>query len=387
VIHHPIELLGLTCLVLATLHAQLILVAVVTWYLRRKSASAPITSRVQPVTVLKPLCGAEPGLYLQLRSFCLQDHPQFQIVFGTRDAADPALAVARRLAAEFPDLSIDIMVNPQQHGSNYKCSNLHNMMALARYDLIAIADSDTSVRPDYLRMVTTPLLDPCVGLVTSLSHDVPTPLLWSRLGAMYMNEWFMPGVLLTWLFGYRGYASGQTLCLRRDTLEAIGGFGAIADYLAEDYRLGKLIRDIGLQIVISPAIVTAEHHEPSLDALTRHEIRWMRTIRVLRPRSFRMLFLSFSMPLAIVGLAACAYDHSLSSIAWTLFAATVFARLGLHLVHRLDCERPVLSDLWLLPLRDLLLCWVWCRSFFSSRVTWRGREFEVSVDGMIRQET
>ena len=142
--------------------------------------------RDRPVTVLKPLCGAEPGLYDHLRSFCQQDHPDYQIVFGVRDPTDPALAVVERLVAEYPSLPIDVVVNPQQHGSNCKISNLINMVARARHDVLAMADSDTFVGPDYLTIVTAPLLDHNVGLVTCIYRGVPTQGIWSRLGAMYI---------------------------------------------------------------------------------------------------------------------------------------------------------------------------------------------------------
>jgi len=389
-IRHLLAIAGLALAALAALHAALALLAVLVWQLRRRLARvwhvpAP-PPQLPPVTVLKPLCGTEPGLYQQLRSFCQQDYPQFQIIFGARDPADPALGVAAQLAAEFPALAIDIVVDPQQHGSNFKTSNLINMLARARHDVLAIADSDTSVRPDYLRTVTAPLLDPGVGLVTSTYRDVPTPLVWSRLGAMYINEWYMPSVLLTWLFGYRGYASGQTLCLRRDTLAAIGGLAVTADQLADDYCLCELIRARGLRVVLSPAQVLAQHHEPDLRSLMQHELRWMRTIRALRPRSFGMMFLSFGWPVAFVGCALAAADPALSAPAAALFCSALLARLGLHFAHRLDDDRSLLSDLGLLPLRDLLLCWVWYRSFFSARVTWRGREFDVDPNGVVRRE-
>jgi ceramide glucosyltransferase len=192
-------------------------------------------------------------------------------------------------------------------------------------------------------------------------------------------------VLLTRLFGYQGYASGQTLCLRRDTLRAIGGLVSIANHLADDYRLGELIRSLGLRIVLSANQVMATHHEPDLASLTSHEVRWMRTIRALRPRSFRMMFLTFSLPLAILGIALTAGDAGLSPSSWTLFAVTALARLGLHFAHRLRGERPLLSDFWLLPVRDLLICWVWCLSFFTSRITWRGIEFDVDADGVMHR--
>jgi ceramide glucosyltransferase len=383
-----LALIGLASLAFAALHAVLALVAVLTWQLRGAATLRPRAARaaqLPAVTVLKPLCGAEPGLYRQLRSFCQQDYPQFQIVFGARDPADPALAVAARLAAEFPALAIDVVVDPRQHGTNCKTSNLINMIARARHDVLAIADSDTSVGTDYLSTVTAPLLDHSVGLVTSTYRDVPTPLVWSRLGAMYINEWYMPSVLMTWLFGYRGYASGQTLCLRRNTLDAIGGLGATANHLADDYRLCELVRAKGLRVVLSPATVMAEHHEPGFDTLVGHELRWMRTIRVLRPRSFRMLFLSFSLPVAMVGLALSAAQPALSADAATLFWTVVLARLGLHFTHRLRDERSMWSDFWLLPARDLLLCWVWYRSFFTARISWRGRELDVGTDGVVRR--
>jgi ceramide glucosyltransferase len=375
-------IIGFASLCLAASYAVLVVIAVLVWQVRR----APKTSLpLPPVTILKPLCGAEPGLYEHLRSFCQQDYPEFQIVFGVCDLADPACAVVQRLMVEFPSLPIDVVVNPQQHGSNLKTSNLINMLARARHDVLAMADSDAFVGPDYLMTVTAPLLDHTVGLVTCIYRGVPTEGIWSRLGAMYINEWYMPSVLLAWLFGHEGYASGQTLCLRRDTLQAIGGLRPIANHLAEDYQLGELIRGLGLRIVLSPYVVQGEHHEPSMDSLTGHELRWMRTIRVLRPRSFPLIFLTFSLPLAIASIALIYAESSLSTSAWALFGTTVVARLALHFMHRLRGDRPLFSDFWLLPVRDLLMCWVWWGSFFTSRVTWRGNKFDVGADGVMRR--
>jgi len=380
---HPfLATIAYASLAVAAGYAVLTLVAVLVWQLRRQEKKPP---RMPPVTLLKPLCGAEPGLYEHLRSFCRQDYPEYQIVFGVRDLADPACAVVERLIKEFPALPIEIVVNPQQHGSNAKISNLVNMLPRARHDVLAMADSDASVGEDYLTAVTAPLLDPAVGLVTCLYRDIPTKLIWSRLGAMYINEWYVPTVLLAWLFGHQGYVSGQTLCLRRDTLQAIGGLPAIANHLAEDHRLGELVRGLGLRIVLSPYVVKAEHHELNLDSLASHELRWMRTIRILRPRSFCLIFLTFSLPLAVFGIVTAAAASALSLTALSLFGTTVIARLMLHFVHRLRGGRPLLADFWLLPVRDLLICWIWCRSFFSSRVIWRGSEFDVGADGVMRR--
>src|SRR6266478_1069787 len=373
--------IGFVCMGLAAGYAVVTVVAVLVWRMQRKPDKA---RSMPPVTVLKPLCGAEPGLHEHLRSFCRQDYPEFQIVFGVRDAGDPACAVVRQLAAEFPSVPIELVVNPQLHGSNLKISNLINMLPHARHDILAMADSDAFVDADYLATVTAPLLDRDVGLVTCIYRGTPTKGIWSRLGAMYINEWYVPSVLLAWLFGYQGYVSGQTVCLRRDTLRALGGLQALADHLADDHRLGELVRGLGLRIVLSPYVVDGEHHDPSFDSLTRHELRWMRTIHVLRPRSFRLIFISFGLPLSVLGLIAALSESSFSAVACVLFGISLLARLVLHFVHRLRDDRALVSDLWLLPVRDVLICWVWCRSFFTSHVTWRGKEFDVGSDGVMR---
>jgi len=381
-IHLLIGTLGVASLVLAAAYTLLALVAVLVWG-RRKVTGAAV--KLPAVTVLKPLCGAEPGLYENLRTFCRQDYPEYQIVFGLGDEADPALAVVARLVAEFPTLPIDVVIDPRQHGHNRKISGLINMLEQARHDVLVMADSDTSVGPDYLTSVTAPLLDRKVGLVTCLYHGEPTRLVWSRLGAMYINEWYMPSVLLAWLFGHENYVSGQTLCMRRETLQAIGGLLTIANHLADDYQLGQLVRSLGLRIVLSTYMLKAEHHEPTLESLVTHELRWMRTLSVLAPWSFRFIFFTFSLPLAVLGLLLVVPEAYFATLALPLFQVTVVARLALHLVHRLRDKRALFADLWLLPARDLLICWVWCRTFFTSRFTWRGSDFHVGADGIMRK--
>ena len=378
-----VAVVGYASLAIAAGYSIVALTAVLTW---RSYAARPRPSPATqvPVTILKPRCGDEPGLYEHLRSFCQQQYSQYQIVFGTLDAADPALAVVARLIEEFPQLPIEVVVNPQRHGNNNKSSNLINILAKASHPVLVISDSDISVSADYLAAVTAPLQDASIGLVTCLSHDSPTPGLWSRLGAMYVNEWYFPSVMLAWLFGHQDYASGQTLCLRGSTLEAIGGLNAFVDHLADDYQLGQLVRAQGLRILLSPYEVQAGHHEPDLAALTRHEVRWMRTLHIVRPLSFRMIFLTFSMMLALLGLVLTT-QTPWHAAAWTLFGVTAVARCGLHIVHRLHRVRPLLEDIFLVPVRDVLLCCLWCRSLFCRRVTWRGSRFDVDTAGVMRR--
>ncbi len=378
------SILGLSVLAVSAGYSAFAFVAVLAW--RTRSARERNNPEPRPpVTILKPLCGAEPGLYTHLRSFCQQSYPSYQIVFGVRDPTDPALKVVERIVAEFPSAMIDVVVDPQLHGDNYKTSNLINMVQRARYGILVIADSDAVVGPDYLSIVTAPLLQPDVGLVTCVYRGVPTETVWSRLGAMYINEWFVPSVILAWFFGHRQYASGQTLCLRRDTLQAIGGLQAVSNHIADDYRLGELVRSVGQRIVLSGYEVEVEHHEPSASTLLRHELRWMRTLQVVRPRSFRWLFFSFTLPLAIVGILFASIGTSAIGLAWLLFTMTSVTRLALHFTQRLRGRGSIFADLWLVPARDLLLCWAWWRSFSTSSITWRGSEFNVDAQGVMRR--
>ena len=381
-LHLVAALAGVLLVTVAAIYSVLTFCAALFFHLWRPRSPAPI--RQPPITLLKPLCGAEPELYLNLRSFCTQDYPSYQIVFGVRDAADPAIAVVRRLMEEFPALSLQLAINDTQHGGNRKVSNLINMLPHARHDLLIIADSDTRVRGDYLNTVTRPLLDPQVGMVTCIYRCLPSGGIWSRLGSMYINDWYMPAVLLAWLFGHRGYASGQTIALRRDTLDAVGSLQAVANQLADDYRLAESVRCIGQRVVLSRYLLETVQSEPTAADLVGHELRWMRTLRVLTPASFNFLFFSFTLPLLGVGAALASGERRLAGVLIALASLTLACRLGLSWVASRGQRRLPLAEFCLLPVRDLLLCWTWSRALFTSRVSWRGSEYEVDRQGVLR---
>jgi ceramide glucosyltransferase len=330
-----------------------------------------------PVTILKPLCGGEHELYRHLRSFCVQTHPAVQIVFGVRDPHDAALEAVRRLQREFPQLDLQIAINAAQHGTSSKVSNLVNMMPLARHDYLVIADSDVRVAPDYLERVIAPLLDEGVGIVTCLYRGCPRPGLWSLLGSMFINEWFIPSVHVAALFGSRSFAFGATIALRRDTLFRIGGFRAIADQLPDDYRLGELTRRVGLRTVLCDAEVETCVDEPRLVDLVRHQLRWLRTIRTVQPLGYALAGVTFGLPAVIVGSLLAGG----SAVTLAMVAVTVVARLMLNSPPR--NSRSLLAQLWLVALNDLLGFALWCWSFTTRRVHWRQARYRVARDGTI----
>jgi ceramide glucosyltransferase len=375
--HESTIMLGLALCVLAGLYAMIVSVAIC-WPRR---PVAPLPQTLPAVTILKALCGAERGLYEQLRSFCLQRYPQVQIVFGVRDRDDPALEVVRRLRAEFPALDIELVVDATLHGSNRKISNLLNMLPRARHELLVMADSDIVVPDDYLQRIVPPLLDARVGLVTCPYFGRPRGGIPALLGAMFINEWFMPAVRLAALFGSQSFVSGATIAMRRQTLGAIGGLGTLADQLADDYRLGERVRRQGLQVVLADLCVYTAVEESSLRTLWGHELRWMRTIQSVQPLGY-----AFSLP--TLGLAPAAIGAALAgftTLAMGALAITAAARLVLHCHDRSAGARSWWIGLALLPLRDLLLLLLWCWSFCSRNVSWREQRYGIAEDGSLRR--
>lgn len=350
----------------------------------RRNIPVASGSRLCPVTVLKPLCGAEPELYHCLRSFCEQSYPGLQLIFGVQDPADPALAIVERLEAEFPELDLEVVVDPRRHGASAKVSNLINMMRAARHEWLVLADSDVRVPAGYLVAVAAPLADPAVGIVTCPYRGLPVVRngragIWSVLGALFINDWFIPSVRVGSLLGSQDFVSGVTVALRRDTLEAIGGFRAIADQLADDYRLGELSRRRGLTTLLSNMVVDSWVDEGSLAQLVQHELRWLRTIRAVRPGGYACAALTFSLPLAALGCALA----GATPVTAALLAGTYGLRMMLHFTSGGPETRGAKpwTALWVVPLGDLLALALWCWGFAAREVKWREARYRVARDG------
>jgi ceramide glucosyltransferase len=345
----------------------------VTRFARRE---LPISTEQSPVSILKPLHGAEPGLYENLRSFAEQDYPMRQIVLGVNDPQDGAIDAAQELIRDFPGGDVALIIDRHIRGSNGKVSNLENMLPEARHDILVLADSDMHVDRRYLAAVTTPLKDPRTGIVTCLYKAVPTGGVWSELGAMHINFGFLPGAVVGQALGVGRGCFGATIALRRETLERIGGFARVRDELADDHRLGDAARSEGLTVVLSRYVVEARVTEPSLVALWRHELRWARTVRGAAPAAYAGSIVTHALMVAALaaavtgfGLTSCTFVGITYLVRWACARVTAHA-LGLRVAG------PVL-----LPLRDALSFAVFVASFFARTVFWRDQHFRVESSG------
>jgi ceramide glucosyltransferase len=346
---------------------------------RRNFSPAPRNrDRSPPVTILKPLFGAQPETYECLRSFCEQAYSQYQVVFGVCDPQDPAVAVVHRLQREFPGLDLVLTTDRKEHGSNRKVNNLINMMAVARHDYLVMSDSDVRVDRDYLATIVPPLLDSSVGIVTCGYRGVARPGIWSLLGAMYINEWFMPSVRVAAMMGYRSFAFGATIGIRRETLVRIGGFGSVANQLADDYRLGELTRQEGLRTVLSEMEVETLVEDCTAADLVSHELRWRRTIRNLNPYGYVFSIVTLGLPITALQLLLTQG----AAPAAVIFSATALSSALIHFNARRPGARA--SVLLLVPFRDLLHFGLWIWSFATRRVQWGDDHYEVSRDGAVQ---
>lgn len=346
----------------------------------RSLAPAPAKHGVTPgLSILKPLHGDEPGLYENLRSFCTQNYPEFQIVFCSADPGDLALAHARRLQREFPEVDIEIAAGGARPARNPKIGNLLGAIDRVKHGIIVISDSDVHAGREYYHALAACFDDPDVGAATSLYGGAPMPGLPSALGAMFVNEQFAPSALVAQAMEPLTYCFGAVMAVRAEVLQGIGGLQALAAHLGDDFRLGQLVSQAGFRVAFCPQIVHTTVNERSLRELWLHELRWARTIRAQRPAGYAGSILTHLLPLAALYASICGSPRRAS-------AALLLAGLLRAALHR-EGEKSFApapgAALWLVPVRDVLSFGVWCAGLAGRRIAWRDQDLAVNADGRL----
>ena len=348
---------------------------------RFMSVRSPLTSEHPTVTLLKPLHFDSPGLEEDLATFLAQDYPgAVQVIFGVQNVHDPAIAVVNHLKTRQPELDIELVIDTRSYGHNAKISNLVNMAERAKNDIIVLSDSDISVTRDWLSKVVGTLLQPGVGAATCPYTGLGGANAWSTLAAMGSSYDFLPNVLFGTWWGLAHACLGSTIALRKTTLSQIGGFEAFCDFLADDYEMGRAVRQRDMRVAVIPLPVSHRCTEVSAVDLFRHELRWNRTIRVLRPFEHLGTLVTYPFPLALAAIALIGFGF--------YGVAAILAALGARFVLKLSVERAFKTyagPLWLLPIRDIISFTVFLLSFFGQKVAWRGARFQVGPSGAMSQ--
>jgi ceramide glucosyltransferase len=372
----------------STIYLALTLVATVR-YLRRARAAEAATratppSSLPPVTILKPVHGAEEQLAANLESFFQQDYPSYELIFGVRDLDDPAAHVAEQVRARYPHIPSRMIVSGPPAWPNAKVFSLDKMIAASSNSYFIISDSDVRVAPDFLRHAIPPLLDSKTGLVTCMYGGVPAADFWSRLEALGLSVEMSSGVMVADMMEGMRFALGPAMAVRRDAIDAIGGIAEVADYYSDDFELGNRIWAKGFKVILSHHIVENVLTSRSPLRTLGDQLRWMKSTRYSRPVGHAGTGLTYAMPFGILGLISAAALGQ-----WQL-GVGLFALAFLNrMIQCLIVGWAVVRDpraiwyAWLYPARDFFGFVAWMLSYTSRKFYWRGEMYSFGKGGKI----
>jgi ceramide glucosyltransferase len=347
--------------------------------LKRKNPVIPESpDYFPPVTLLKPLYGIEPELGRNLETFFQQDYPLFEILFAVRSQSDPSVTLVQELRKRFAHIPSTLIVTGDAPYPNAKVFSLEKMALAARHSLLVATDSDVSVATDYLKMIVQPFASKKVGLVTNLYRGVGGKDLWSKLEALGMSTEFMAGVIVAELLEGMKFSLGPSMAISTDCLRAIGGFGTLADYLADDFILGEKVFLQGFEVVLSTHVIDHHAYATGFQNSFKHRLRWNRSSRFSRPSGYFGQGFTYGTPWALL---LCLLTPSTWSA--TLFLCSVLLRgcLAYVLGNQLLGDSSIPHQLWLVPLQDCLSFATWVGGLFGTEVVWRGVRYRILKGG------
>lgn len=370
------------CLTFATCGTVYVLLCVATaMAFRRRLETAAPSSFCPPVTIFKPLYGADKELLENLRSACRQDYPDYQVVFSVQRLDDPAIPVMEQVLKEFGPERVTLVVAESEARTNGKIQNLEVAYPFARHDVFVISDSDIRLRPDYLRSIVAPLADASVGCVSTPYRALNAQHWYEKLELLTMNADFVPNLIFASIIGVVTFGLGASMCFRRHDLEAIGGFVAFRDHLAEDSHIAARIEALGRRVVVAPYFVDMEVDLRSFSQWWGHQLYWDQNTRVIRPAGFFATVIIRSVPFALF----YALLTGLSPAGLGLLAAVIAVRMAgaAYQLKYVSGDGEGLAALWMLPLRDVFGLAVWLIAITKRDFVHRGRRFGLLPDGRI----
>lgn len=349
-----------------------------------RPGSSGAASVYEPVSILKPLKGVDADLETNLESFFRLDYPAYEVLFGLDDPQDPALAVARAVAARHPGIPSRLVVSERRAGHNPKVNNLANIMPAARHELILISDSNVRVHPGYLRELVARIEEPGVGLVSSPFRGTHEHGIGGVLEALQLNSFVIGGVCAVSQLWSGVCVVGKSMLLRRSTLGAMGGFSFLSRFLAEDQVCGEEVAALGMRTAVAHHCVDNVLGEVSLSRFLGRHLRWARIRRRMNISAYLCELLLNPLVVAMAGCALAPSRHSLAVVLLTGIARVMQGREAEAIA---GVQRPVWTHLWLVPLRDLLVGAVWVVPFFATTVSWRGNRLRIGPRTLLIPES
>jgi ceramide glucosyltransferase len=372
----------------STVYLALTLIATVR-HLRRAgtaqvSAKATPSASLPPVTIFKPVHGMEEQLAANLESFFQQDYPDYEIIFGARDADNAAAKVAEEIRARYPQIPSRMIFSGPPMWPSAKVFSLDKMIAASTRSHFIISDSDVRVTPDFLRNTIPPLLDLKTGLVTCMYRGTPTADFWSSLEALGLSVEMPSGVMVADMMEGMRFALGPAMAVRRDAIDAIGGVAAVADYYSDDFELGNRIWAKGYKVILSHHVVRNVLTSRSALRTLGDQLRWMKSTRYSRPAGHAGTCLTYAVPFGILGLiAAGALGHWWVGIG--LFALACLNRMiqSIGVGWAVARDPRAVRFCWLYPVRDFFGFVAWALSYTSRDFYWRGEMYRFGKGGKI----
>jgi ceramide glucosyltransferase len=373
---------GLFGILTSSVYLWLVAIAGLRFRRRRKSSA----SFTPPVSLLKPLQGAEPGLREYLEGFFKLDYPEYEILFCARKESDEGLAIARELAARYPHIPVRILTSGASPWPNAKCFSLNEMKVASQHEILVITDSDVRVTPDYLRAVVEPFRDEKIGVVTSLYRGVAAQGgFWARLEGLGMSVEMTSGVLVAEMLEGMRFALGPSMLVRKRCVDQIGGFEKLGHYHADDFMLGNLVVEQGCRVVLSEHVIEHCIVNTKFEKSLAHQWTWMKSTRFSRPLGHLGTGLTFGVPFGIlvfvVAMLLGAPWPGFAALAWTMIVRVLQSVLIGWFVVR---DKAAVRMACVYPLRDFIGAVLWIASYGSRRFGWRGGLFEFTGRGIIR---
>ncbi|PYU52026.1 MAG: hypothetical protein DMG48_06315 [Acidobacteria bacterium] len=334
-----------------------------------------------PVSVLKPVRGVDFGSYENFASFCRQEYRDYEILFAVNDDGDAAVAVIRRIIAEFPERRIRLFVGAEHLGANRKVNKLARLAREARNEVLVLTDGDVRVGPRFLREVVAPLANRKTGAVTCFYRGIAEKNLGAEIEAVGASSDFFAGVLMAgWTEGIT-FALGASIATTKEWLGKIGGFQAIAYALADDYELGNHIAKAGGEVVLSCEAVWTMYPAQTIRGFWDHQVRWARTVRLCRPLSYAGLLFTQGLPWALLAalVAPVKWIAGAYLLAYLVLRFTMAWTIGVWGVG----DEVLRRRFWLVPLRDAIHFVIWLASFGSNRIRWGNLEYVIRQGRMV----
>lgn len=333
-----------------------------------------------PVSILKPLKGLDDKLFDNLESFCTLDYPEYEVIFSLQDYNDPAYKVARKIKDKYHEKNISIVTEKCAVGLNPKVNNLITAYNVSRYDYVLISDSNIMVDKNYLKEIIRHMEDQDVGLVSNIIKGVGGRTIGSIFENLHLNSFIIGSVCFLDRFLKMPCVIGKSMLMRKEDLEAIGGFKAVKDVLAEDYVIGEKIHRMGKKVVLSNyAIYNVNEYWGISRFLNRHtrwgKLRWrLGGIKYISELISNPVFMSF--------VAVLASEASKITISFALFIAFIKVLGDLYLRRIISSDSSPFVYL-LSPVKDLIIGFIWFVPILNNRVMWRGNKYLIGRDSML----